>query len=366
MSTEMTKTSTKQHNRTAFDNQAAAAKAARVEFDPADIERFLLAQPDIHGVSGIRDLATPGGAGASNGILFFTADLDDGSRTTTSELVLRYETDTPLIKQKRFEDEYQTILAVNRAGLPAPVARWHDCAGRILGRPSYVTDRVHGLCPPSSIYAEGILQSAEPATRRAMMLAVAEFHGKLHAANIGPDRVPHLTTRGVGPTAIERELSWWFTEATLASPSDDKLDFLRRAHDRLIAVQPDPYPARLVHGDAQFANCMFGGTEIAAVLDWELSFLGHGESDLALVTLFADALNPADDPVDGVPTEQEFIAAYEAQAGRPVAAWEFFQAFNLVKVATAMVFGAGTMPGADSLFAHYSALLTDAIDRIPS
>lgn len=199
--------------------------------------------------------------------------------------------------------------------------------------------------PAVSIYAEGILQDADPATRKSMMLAVADYHGRLHAANIGPDQVPHLTRRGTGPTAIERELSWWFKEASLASPTPDKMEFLRRAHDRLIAVQPDPYTARLVHGDAQFANCMFDGPQVSAVLDWELSFLGHNESDLALLVLFADALNPVDEPVDGVPSEQEFIAAYEACAGRPIAAWEFFQAFNLVKVTTAMVFGAATMPG---------------------
>ena len=82
---------------------------------------------------------------------------------------------------------------------------------------------------------------AEPASRKVMMLSVAEYHGKLHAADIGPDRVPHLTSRGTGPTAIERELSWWFEEARLASPTPDKLTLLRSAQDRLIAAQPDPF-----------------------------------------------------------------------------------------------------------------------------
>lgn len=51
---------------------------------------------------------------------------------------------------------------------------------------------------------------------------------------------------------------------------------------------------------------------------------------------------------------------------RPVANWQYFQAFNLLKVATAMVFGSETMPGADELFAHYGALLLKALDRIPA
>lgn len=365
MPPEMTTASAKQQNRTAFDGQAAAAKSTRVEIPEADLARYLSAQDGIEKVSAIRDVSVPGGAGASNGILFFTADLDDGERTEAQQLVLRYETNSPLIKQKRFRDEYETLLAVNAAGLPAPTARWQDCDGNFLGRPSYITARLHGVCPPSSIYADGLLQGVEAGIRKSMMLGVAEYHGKLHAANVGPDRVPHLMERGVGTTAIERELSWWFQEAMLASPSADNLAVLRGAHDRLIASQPDPYSARLVHGDAQFANHMFEGTSISAVLDWELAFLGHNESDLALVVLFADALNPSDHPIEGVPTEQEFLAAYESYAGRPVANWEYFQAFNLVKVSTAMIFGAKTMPGADELFAHYCALLLEALDRIP-
>lgn len=358
-------TSVKQQNRTAFDGQSAAAKAQQIDIPAAGLERYLVAQPDVETVSSVRDLCTPGGAGASNGLLFFTAEIESGGCSETLELVLRYETDTPLIKQKRFRDEYETLRAVNAAALPSPRARWEDSDGLILGRPSYITDRLQGVCPPSSIFTDGILKDAAPAQRKSMMLAVAEYHGRLHAANIGPEAVPHLTVRGQGPTAIARELSWWYKEAELAKPTADKLARLREAHDRLLATEPDPYTARLVHGDAQFANHMFDGSDLVAVLDWELAFLGHNESDLALLVLFADALNPAESPVEGVPTEQEFLAAYEQTAGRPVANWEYFQAFNLLKVATAMVFGAETMPGADALFAHYTVLLFEALDRIP-
>lgn len=216
--------------------------------------------------------------------------------------------------------------------------------------------------PAVSIYTGGVLTNADSSARHAMMLEVAGYHGRLNAANIRPEQVPHLRSRGAGQTAIERELSWWFEEARLAAPTPGRLDTLRVAHDRLIAAQPDAYSPRLVHGDAQFANHMFDGARLSAVLDWELAFLGHNESDLALIVLFADALNPAESPVSGVPSEEEFIAAYESSAGRSVANWEYFKAFNLLKVATAMVFGAETMPGADELFTHYNALLQEALD----
>jgi aminoglycoside phosphotransferase (APT) family kinase protein len=172
--------------RPAFDGQAAVAKSRSVDIPASDIVRYLSGQPGVAGVSDVRDLLVPGGAGASNGILFFTADVDSGNGARALELVLRYETDTPLLKQKRFQDEYETIRAVNQVGLPAPRARWEDVEGRFLGRPSYITERLRGACPPSSIYADGVLMDAEPSRRKLMMLSVAEYHGKLHAANIGP------------------------------------------------------------------------------------------------------------------------------------------------------------------------------------
>jgi len=356
---------TKQENRTAFDGQAAGAKAQGIEVPAADLVRYLEAQDGVDGAAAVRDVSVPDGAGASNGILFFTADVTSGRRTETEHLVLRYETDAPLIKQKRFQDEYATLRAVMAAGLPSPVARWEDADGDLLGRPSYVTERLVGACPPSSVFTDGILLDASPEDRKRMMLDVVRYHGRLHAANVGPEAVPHLTRRGQGTTAIDRELSWWLEEARLAEPPAETLERLKAAHVRLAAAQPDPYRERLVHGDAQFANHVFDGGEIVAVLDWELAFLGHNESDLALLVLFADALNPAEAPIPGVPTEAEFVAAYEAEAGRPVAAWEYFQAFNLMKVATAMVFGARTMPGADQLFLHYAGLLEAALDRVP-
>jgi aminoglycoside phosphotransferase (APT) family kinase protein len=350
-----------QRDRTAFDRQALGAKARTVDVSPATLEAFLRRQPDVEGPVRIGDVENlSSGAGASNGIVVFTAVIA-GQR---HEFVLRYATETPLIKQKRFEDEFATMRAAANAGIPVPAVYWLDADGEILGRPGCIVERLHGESPPPSIFADGIFARANAEERKHMMLSVAAAHGRLRAAAIGPDQVPHLARRGEGATAIEREYAWWIREAELANPAPEKLSFLRAARDRMVAAQPECYPERLVHGDAQFANVMFRDGEIIALLDWELAFLGHNESDLALVVIFSETLNPAEHPIPGVPTEAEYIAAYERAAGAPVVALDYFKALCLMKVCTAVLFGADTMPGAEDLWTFYRGLYAEALDRL--
>jgi aminoglycoside phosphotransferase (APT) family kinase protein len=350
-----------QQDQTAFDRQAAAAKGQAVEVSAAMLERFLARQPGVDGEVTVRDVQNLSeGAGASNGIVLFTADFGGQAR----ELVLRYATETPLIKQKRFADEFQTMKAARAAGIPAPAVFWLDEEGALLDRPSCIIERLRGESPPASVFTDGIFAQATRDRRKQMMLSVASLHGRLRAAAIGPEQVPHLTQRGRGSTAIEREYAWWIQEARLANPAPEKLEFLSSARDRMLAATPETYPERLVHGDAQFANVMFRDGEIVAMLDWELAYLGHNEADLALLIIFSETLNPADAPLDGVPTEAEYVAAFEEAAGAPVHALDYFKAFCLMKISTAMVFGADTMPGAEQLWDFYSGLYRQALDRL--
>ena len=353
-----------QHDLDAFDHQAAAAKEQALEIEASALEGFIQSQAGVSGPVEVTDVENlTEGAGASNGIAFFTAEIDGRAE----ELVLRYATPTPLIKQKRFSDEFQTMAAAEAAGIPVPSVRWLDEEGAMLGRPGCIVARLHGRSPPPSLFTDGIFAEATPSDRHAMMLAAATLHGRLKAAAVGPDDVPHLAARGAGEgeTAIEREFAWWMEEARLANPSPDKLELLAGARDQMLAKQPDAYPERLAHGDAQFANVMYGEDgDVVAMLDWELAYLGHNEADLALLIIFSESLNPADAPLDGVPTEAEYIEAFESASGAPVVELGYFKAFCLMKVSVAMIFGANTMPGAEDLFKHYSAAYSAALAEI--
>jgi aminoglycoside phosphotransferase (APT) family kinase protein len=118
--------------------------------------------------------------------------------------------------------------------------------------------------------------------------------------------------------------------------------------DRLIEWLPAHIPSEdetcLVHGDFRLDNMIFHPTEprVLAVLDWELSTLGHPLADLAYNCmayhgLFRTAVPLAEiaGEASGVPTEAAHVAEYCRRRGRgPVANWNFYLAFSFFRSAS--------------------------------
>ena len=106
---------------------------------------------------------------------------------------------------------------------------------------------------------------------------------------------------------------------------------------------PDSDDTRLVHGDFRCDNMIFHSSEprILAVLDWELSTLGHPLADFAYHAMMyhmppdiVAGLGGADPAVLGLPTEADYIAAYCHRTGRAgIADWNFYMAFSFFRLA---------------------------------
>jgi aminoglycoside phosphotransferase (APT) family kinase protein len=117
--------------------------------------------------------------------------------------------------------------------------------------------------------------------------------------------------------------------------------------DAVVAWLPTAIPqgdeTRLVHGDFRCDNMIFHPTEprILAVLDWELSTLGHPLADFAYNAMMyrmppdiVAGLGGADPVPLGLPTEDEYIADYCRRTGREVIAdWNFYMAFSFFRLA---------------------------------
>jgi len=125
-----------------------------------------------------------------------------------------------------------------------------------------------------------------------------------------------------------------------------ELPDLDRLVARLEARRPDSHDAALVHGDFRLDNTlvhMGPPVGIAAVVDWEMSTLGHPLADLGMtLTYWADrddelrrdmSTIPPVTTVDGFYTSAEFTAAYARHSGRDLTDLDFYVAFGCFKLA---------------------------------
>ncbi|MEO0963319.1 MAG: phosphotransferase, partial [Pseudomonadota bacterium] len=118
--------------------------------------------------------------------------------------------------------------------------------------------------------------------------------------------------------------------------------------EKLIAWMPDNVPAEasvsIAHGDYRLENTMFHPTEpkMIAVLDWELSTIGHPLADLGYNSMLYHIDSPSmgtltrvDFATSGIPAEMDYVARYCERAGRDgIENWPFYVGFSIFRLAS--------------------------------
>jgi aminoglycoside phosphotransferase (APT) family kinase protein len=231
--------------------------------------------------------------------------------------------------------EFRVLQALH--GTAVPVAQpLHLCADEsVLGSMFYLMSYVDGR-----IFWDPSLPDMDPAQRGDIYLAIIDAMAALHT--VDPAAVG-LADYGKPGGYFERQLKRW-GEQYRASETRPIA-----AMDDLIARLPARCPAddgsvALAHGDFRIDNLMFDPLQprVIAIVDWELSTLGHPLADLGY---FCMALrlprNPAlpglaglDRSALGIPDEAALLARYSALTGRPIPAdWPFVLAFSFFRLA---------------------------------
>ncbi|MAG33102.1 MAG: phosphotransferase family protein [Deltaproteobacteria bacterium] len=260
--------------------------------------------------------------------------LSDGTR----EWVLRRKPPGKLVGSAHAIDrEFRILTALAKTGFPAPRARVYCEDESVVGNEFYLMDRVVGR-----IITDPTLPGWQPADRRSLYESQIGILAQLHRIDF---RAIGLGDYGKRGNYFARQIHVWSRQYDSADESDRS-----PAMDRLIEWLPQNVPeddtTTIVHGDYGLNNMVIHPTEprLIAILDWELSTLGHPVADLTYhlsARLSSKGvfgpLQDADLPAMGIPTQDEYIARYCELSGRDaVLDLDFYLAFHLFRTAGIM------------------------------
>ncbi len=249
------------------------------------------------------------------------------------EFILRKQPPGDLLPSAHAVDrEFRVQSAL--AQTDVPVARQMlFCGDRsVIGTPFYVMERMNGR-----IFWSTALPELPREERRAVVLGMGEALARLHLADwqsLG------LADYGKPGNYFSRQITRWSKQWEISHTRDiPAVEKLIEALPRLI---PPGDEVSICHGDYRIDNLIYHPTEprVIAIIDWELSTLGHPLADLAYNCICYQTppevfrgLRGLDLAALGVPTQDEYVAAYCARTGRKEGITPFHLAFSCFRLA---------------------------------
>ena len=238
-------------------------------------------------------------------------------KTPSRNFVLRRKPPGKLLKSAHAVDrEYRVQKAL--AGTDVPVSKMHLLCedDEIIGSSFYIMDQVKGRN-----FNEPTLDQLTKADRGAVIGDMNRVLAALHDVDI--DSVD-LADYGPPGHYVERQIGRWSKQ--YRASETETIPAMDRLMDALTEQMPaDDGQRTLVHGDYRIDNMIFNatGTDCMAVLDWELSTIGHPYADLASVIMQwqlpagseGRGLMGVDRTALGLPSDEAFIAKYCERRG---------------------------------------------------
>lgn len=258
-------------------------------------------------------------------------------KAASGEYVLRRQPPGKLLKSAHAVDrEFRVMSALAESAVPVP-EMYHLCEDReVIGSLFYIMEFCQGR-----ILWDAALPEVDREQRAAMYDEMNRVLAALHDVDL---EACGLTDYGKPGNYFERQIGRWTKQYRAAEmqpiqPMEELMIWLaehRPADDGQVS---------LVHGDYRLDNMMWHPDQpkVIAVLDWELSTLGHPLADLAYQCMQLRmppqggnlrGLGGRDRHELGLPTEQEYVAAYCQRRGiTHVDHWEFYLAFSFFRLA---------------------------------
>ncbi len=232
--------------------------------------------------------------------------------TPDKKYVLRSKPLGDLLKSAHAVDrEFRVLSALHAQGLPVPKTYFLSDDASVTGAMFYVMDFVEG-----QNYGDPRLQDKTPTERAAIYDAMNAGLVAVHSVDL---TAAGLEDYGKAGNYFERQLSRWAgqyrnSETETIKPMNELIIWLNEN------LPEDDGQVTLVHGDWRIDNLLFDNktNALSAILDWELSTLGHPLADLGgqlmqwsmPVGEEGRGLAGVDRAALGIPSDAEYVALY--------------------------------------------------------
>ena len=253
---------------------------------------------------------------------------------TERQYALRKKPPGKLLQSAHMVDrEYRVMNAL--ADTDVPTAKMYELCedDSIIGTSFFIMEYVQGR-----IFWDVQLPELSPEERTAVYEELARVLAAIHSVDL---EATGLSDYGRPNAYVERQVKRW-TKQYVASQTA-AVAAMNTLMDWLASNIPDDEATSLVHGDYRLDNLIFHPTEprALAVIDWELSTLGHPLSDLAYTCMLYDVMLPkigglagVDFEKTGIPDESAFVERYCKLVGRDgVPDLAYYKAFSLFRLA---------------------------------
>lgn len=239
------------------------------------------------------------------------------------------------------EREYKVMSALSSTDVPVAkmLAICEDES--IIGRAFYIMEFVKGR-----VLWDQALPQMTPAERAAIYAEMNRVIATLHQVNI---HACGLSDYGRPGNYFERQIGRWSKQyvASITEPIQEMDNLMKWLPEHIPEQAKNEKLISIVHGDFRLDNLMFHPTEskVLAILDWELSTLGHPFADFSYHAMAWHippgtfrGIGGLDHKALGIPSENEYIQAYcdatqFCSADELKADWNFYMAYNLFRIA---------------------------------
>ena len=296
------------------------------QFDPAPLQEYMLSHVEgFHGPLSVRQFR----GGQSNPTYLL--------ESPSGQYVMRRKPPGKLLKSAHAVDrEYRVISALYAADFPVPRPYVLCEDEEVVCTMFFIMEFVAGR-----IFWELDMPDSNPQERSAIYEHANQTIADLHNFNYEHIGLAEFWKPG---NYFPRQISRWSQQYTVSQTSN--IAAMNKLIEWLPGSIPDDDAATVVHGDFRLDNIIIHPEEprIIAVLDWELSTIGHPLGDFTYhlmawqmpeTGIGSSGLRGKDLEALGIPSEEDYVALYCARTGRDdgIANRDFYSAYNFFRIA---------------------------------